>query len=197
MTITKFETKDKGKVKIYINGEYHFILYTKDIRTYHLQEGAEISEDVYRDIVVNTVQRRAKQKAMAILKYTDRTEYELKLKLKQADYTEEIISAAIDYVKAFHYLDDERFARNYVEYKKLSKSKRQIQMELMNKGVSKEYIELALEEEYTGEEDAIRKAIAKKTKNRDDLSKEEIMKVANYLYNKGFSMELIKKHLDF
>ncbi|WP_313132167.1 regulatory protein RecX [Anaerocolumna sp.] len=194
MIVTKLEGLTKGKVKVYIDGEYHFLLYLEDIRVYKLQEDEPISEKVYTEIIENTVLRRAKQKAMAILKYMDRTEQELRQKLKQADYTETIIESAIDYVKKFHYLDDERYAMNYIRFKKNTKSKRQLQTELSQKGIRKEYIELAFEEEYDDEELAIQKAVAKKTTDIDSLSQEEKMKLASSLYRKGFKMDLIQKY---
>lgn len=194
MIVTKLEGLGKGKVKVYIDGEFHYLLYRKDIQIYKLQENEQISEKVYKEIIEDTVLRRAKQKAMAILKYMDRTEQELRQKLKQADYTETIIESAIEYVKKFHYLDDERFAMNYIRFKKNSKSKRQLQTELSQKGIRKEYIDLAFEEEYDDEELAIQKAVAKKTLDIDSLSQEEKMKLASSLYRKGFKMDLIQKY---
>lgn len=195
MIVSKLEELTKGKVKVYIDGEYHFLLYRKDINTYKLQENEPVSEKVYEEIIQDTVLRRAKQKAMAILKYMDRTEQELKQKLKQADYTECIIESAMEYVKMFHYLDDERFAANYIRYKKNSKSKRQLQTELMQKGIRKEYIDKAFDEEYVGEDSAIQKAITKKTLDIDSLTPEEKMKLASSLYRKGFKMDQIKKYI--
>ena len=112
MTITKIEELDKGKFKIYIDNEYCFCLYQKDLRLYHLKEYSEITDTVYQDIYQNTVLRRAKQKAMAILKFMDRTEQELVFKLKQADYSDTVISDVLAYIKDFHYIDDERYALN-------------------------------------------------------------------------------------
>lgn len=197
MLVTRLEELNKGKVKVYIEGEYHFLLYKKDINTYKLCENENISEEVYQDIKINTVFRRAKQKALAILKYMDRTEQELYWKLRQAEYTDEIIYATIDYVKAYHYIDDERYVRNYIEYKKSSKSKRQIEMELAQKGISKDYMEHAFADQYSGEEEAIKKAISKKTKNVENLSYEEKLKLVNFLYRKGFKMDLINKSINY
>lgn len=195
MIVTKLEELSKGKVKVYIDGEYHFLLYHKDIKIYKLQENELILEKVYEDIIQDTVLRRAKQKAMAILKYMDRTEQELKQKLKQAEYTDTIIESAIEYVKMFHYLDDERYAANYIRYKKSTKSKRQLQTELMQKGIRKEFIEQAFDDEYDDEDIAIQKAIAKKTLDIESLSQEEKMKLASSLYRKGFKMDVIQKYM--
>lgn len=196
MIITKFEELGKGKVKVYIDEEFHFILYHKDISIHHLNENDFISDVVYNDIEVNTVLRRAKQKALAILKFMNRTEYELVNKLKQADYTDKIIDSVINYVKAYHYIDDIGYAHDYVRCKKDTKSKRQLQMELMQKGIEKDKIEQAILEEYDNETLAIKKAIEKKCKNLDNLTPEDKMKISAYLYRKGYQLDLIKQHLN-
>lgn len=195
MVITKFEAKTKGKYKVYIDEEYHFVLYSKDINIYKLEEGKEISEAVYLDIYKNTVLRRGKQKALALLKVMDRTKQELIMKLKQADYSEKTVEDIIAYIESFHYIDDARYASNYVQLKKNSKSKRQIVGELSQKGIDKSIIEEAIAEDYDSEVESIKKAIQKKCKNIEDLSKEERAKVAAYLYRKGYQMDLIKKYV--
>lgn len=195
MLITKLEYIDKKKVKVYIDDEYNFLLYTTDIKKNKMIEGKELSFEVYQDIIENTVFRRAKQKAIAILKYMDRTEYELRNKLKQANYTEEIINRTIEYVISYKYIDDERFAKYYIRTKKSTKSKRQITMELKNKGISKYIIETAFAE-FDNDDSAIIKAIRKKTANIDLMSKEEKQKLAASLYRKGFESEDIKKYIN-
>lgn len=196
MIITKLEGLDKGKVKVYIDWEYHFLLYNKDIKVNKLVENEIITEAVYDDILKNTVLRRGKQKAISILKFMDRSEQELKLKLKQADYTDSVISMILDYIKSYHYIDDTRYAQIYIRTKKESKSLRQIQMELMNKGIQKSIIEEAFTDEYETEDSAIMKAISKKCKDLSSLSKEDKIKLAASLYRKGFRSESIKKHLN-
>ena len=163
---------------------------------HHLKEYSEISDTVYQDIYQNTVLRRAKQKAMAILKFMDRTEEELKFKLKQADYSESVISDALSYIKSFHYIDDERYALNYIRFKKDTKSKRQIYAELKQKGIEKGYIDQAFSEEYESEDYAVQKAIAKKTKDVEAMTVEEKAKLTASLYRKGFQLDLIKKYIN-
>ena len=199
MVITRLEEVGKNKYKVYIDYEFHFVLYTKDLKVNKLELDQEISLEVYEDIRVNTVLRRAKQKAMAILKYMDRTEEELLTKLETSGYSKEISMEALQYVKKFHYIDDLRYACNYIHSKKSTKSIRQIQAELSRKGIQKEMIEEAMEEEYdaeSGEEIAIKKAIAKKTSDVSSLSREDRMKLLASLYRKGFSSESIRKYMD-
>ena len=195
MIITKLEEINKGKVKVYIDNEFHFCLYHKDLMVYQLAETDIISDLVYQDIYINVILRRAKQKALAILKYMDRTEQELILKLKQADYADNIISDVITYIKKYNYIDDLRYSANYIRFKKETKSKRQIYGELIQKGVEKEYIEQAFCEEYEDEDAALQKAIKKKTNNINNLTKEEKLKLISGLYRKGFQLDSIKKYI--
>ncbi len=196
MIITKLEEIDKGKVKVYIDNEFYFCLYRKDLMVYQLGEKDIISDLVYQDIYINVLLRRAKQKALAILKYMDRTEQELILKLKQADYTDNIISDVITYIKKYHYIDDLRYAINYIRSKKDTKSKRQIYGELIQKGVTKENIEQAFCEEYEDEDTALQKAIKKKTNDINNLPEEEKVKLISSLYRKGFQLDSIKKYIN-
>lgn len=201
MVITKIEEIERSKFNIYIDEEYAFLLYQKDIDTYGLQEGSEISDLCYKKIMEDTVLRRVKQKALAILKFMDRSEQELRKKLSDAGYSEEVVDQAISYVKEYGYLDDDRFAASYVRSRKNSKSKLAIKTELIQKGISKETIEAVFMEEYENNEledaelSAIQKAIAKKTKTPDSLSYEEKQKLIAFLYRKGFDLSKIKKVL--
>ncbi len=195
MEVTKLEKIDTKKTKVYLDGEYAFILYPQDLRKYKIVENAELSEEKYNEIMTETVIRRAKQKAMALLKRSDRTEKELRLKLKQNEYPEEAIEEAVAYVMKYGYVDDERYLENYVFYKKGSKSKRIMELELQQKGLSKEQIREQMEKEEVNDEEAIQKAIRKKIGTKTELSYEETQKVAAYLYRKGFKEEDIRKYL--
>ena len=56
--------------------------------------------------------------AMNLLTARDYTEKQLRDKLNKREYSSDEIQAAIDYVKSFHYVDDIRYAENYLEYYK-------------------------------------------------------------------------------
>ena len=45
--------------------------------------------------------KQAKQKALSLLNYMDRTESQLRQKLKEKSFSDEAIEQAIDYVKSF------------------------------------------------------------------------------------------------
>ncbi|MFW5632343.1 MAG: regulatory protein RecX [Acetivibrio ethanolgignens] len=188
--------KGRGQ-KVYVNLEdsSRFLLYTGDIGRYHLEENMELSQELFSRIMEETLYRRARQKAVAVLKRADQSESELRRKLKQSEYPEEIIEKTIAYVYSYHYLNDERYAKNYIRYKSDTKSRRQIVNELRQKGVSKEVVDTVLEETAGDDTEAIRRAIRKKTSDVEALEYEQKQKLAAYLYRKGFMEEDIRREL--
>ena len=58
---------------------------------------------------------KATKKAMGLLQHMDRTEWELRSKLEQAGFSEEAVEAAIQYVAGYHYIDDKRYAKRFVD----------------------------------------------------------------------------------
>lgn len=194
MIITQIEQLNQKKRKIYIDGEFSFLLYSNEIRRYRLAEGEPIETSIYEELE-KVVIKRAKLKVMDLLKRSDKTESELRMKLKQGYFPSEAIEVAIEYVKSYGYLNDERYASNYIRMKKNSKSKNAIIYELSLKGIPKEVIDLYMEEEfsYEDEEEAIKKLIYKKTKNPEELTIEKKQKIIASICRKGFSYEKVKK----
>ena len=124
-------------------------------------EITEKSEEELKDEV-----RRAKLRALHLLTAMDRTEAQLREKL-QVSYCEEAVETAIEYVKSFGYINDERYVRVYIESKSRTKSRKQIEQELIyKKGISKEAVQRGFEEaQMTDISEVIRKYMDKKKIN--------------------------------
>lgn len=118
----------------------------------------------------------------------DRTEAQLREKLLKAEFEPEIVEQAIAYVYSYGYLNDERYVRNYIEYRKEQKSRRQLEQELQfRKGVASDVIQKVYEELEPADEKAIiRKYLEKKhyTSSQNDERQKQKMIVA--LQRKGF-----------
>lgn len=138
----------------------------------------------------------AKKKAMSLLKYMDRTEWQLRDKLAAKGFSEEAVDGAIDYVKSFHYLDDYRYAVHFVEIHQEQRSRQRMRQDLHQKHVPEEYIDLALESVCENDDIALQNALRKITKGETEFSYEEKQKIAGKLYRKGFRLGDIKRMLD-
>jgi len=137
---------------------------------------------------------RARKKILALLERMDRTEQDLRQRMKRSGFEEELVEDAIAYARQFGYIDDERYARNYAKSRSGSKSHRQIEAELRRKGFTGRLPE-ELYEEARPEEEAIRNLIRRKTDDVENLEPEARQKLAASLYRKGFPSELIRKEL--
>ena len=195
MKVTKIESVTKTKFKVYVEEQFAFVLYKSELSRYRIVTDEEITEDTFQKIKKEVILKRAKLRALHLLNDMDRTETQLRTKLKQGFYTEDIIEQTIEYVKSFGYIGDASYARRYIQSRQKNKSKKEIYVELCKKGVAKEEIDSAMEECYEnhGEEEAIRTLLRKKKYNPEQATEAETQKIYGYLARKGFSYDQIRQ----
>lgn len=143
----------------------------------------------------------ARKKAMSLLQHKDRTEWELTDRLLRAGFSEEETEDAIEYVRSFHYIDDERYAVRFVEIYHTSRSIKRLCQDLYKRHVPQEYIDIALEQISWDESEALRKECSKLLRQKNVLSYEELsyedkQKIMAKLYRKGFNIEEIRKIIE-
>ncbi|RDU25241.1 regulatory protein RecX [Anaerosacchariphilus polymeriproducens] len=196
MLVTRIEEHSKNKKRIYIDDQFAFILYSGEVYKYGMKSGHSITETDYYEIINDIVLKRAKKRALYLLTSMDRTENQLRNKLKQNEYTEDIIELVLDYVKKYSYIDDERYVKNYIESNAERKSRQKIISDLFQKGIDKEIINQIVGQYYQSDEKKIINQLLEKKKfNRKEATPKEIQKMFNYLYRRGFQLEDIKKVL--
>ena len=139
----------------------------------------------------------ARKKALQLLERMDRTEKSLSERLLQAGFSSSEMQDAIEYVRSYGYLNDLRYAENYLRTGLSSKSRIRLMQELSAKGVDQETAEQAWEEvtaeEAYDEASLIRRAAAKKCPNGIPEDPAELRRLYGYLARRGFSYEEIRK----
>lgn len=133
---------------------------------------------------------KAKHRALYLLEHMDRTEQELRDKLSR-NYEPETVEEAIAYVKQYHYIDDKRYAVNYLNSRGQIKSRRQVEQELLyKKGITKEVLEEAKEEsEPQDERELIGRWMDKKSFHPGEATPEESRRFYAFLMRRGFRGE--------
>ena len=195
MTVTQIQSVTKTKFKVYLDEQFAFVLYKGELSRYCIEEGVDLSQELFQKIKSEVILKRAKLRAMHLLNAMKRTEDQLRLKLKQGFYTDDIIEEVLKYVKSFGYVEDKGYAERFIRNRQNVKSKRELYAALCQKGISKEHIESAMEQCYEAqdEKDAIRKILEKKRFSLEDSTEEEKKKIYNYLLRKGFHYEDISQ----
>ena len=140
--------------------------------------------------------KRAKHRALYLLERCDRTEQELRTKLSR-NYDPEIVDEAVRYVKQYGYIDDRRYAVNYLKSRCQVKSRRQVEQELLyKKGISRDVLEEACQETEPQDESLlIRRWMEKKHYSPEEATQEEHRRLYLFLMRRGFRSEDILKEL--
>lgn len=137
------------------------------------------------------------KKCGALLARRDYTCARLREKLLSGGYEEEIADWALEKLKEAHYLDDERYARNFIQAHWEDRSKLRIRTDLEERGVPSDILSEVLREESEerGEEAEIRqirKLMEKRRFDPENAEWEEKRKMQAYLYRKGYTSSSVR-----
>ncbi len=203
MIVTDVVELDKKRCKIFLDGEFAFVLYKGELREYGVKSGTEISLHEYEEITRVLLPKRAKLRAMNLLQKKDYTEKQLRDKLSEGLYPVDIIDDAIAYVKSYKYLDDERFARDYITYHMEMRSRNRILQDLTGKGISKDVTISIMDELYSESEEIsgdieteqINKLLIKKHFDKD-MDYKDKQKIMGFLVRRGYTMDSIRRAME-
>lgn len=205
MRVERLQKITDRRYKVILEDGMSFPLYAGEVKKYHVADGEEIEDSVLREIMDDVLTRRAKLRCMNLLKSMDRTEGQLRSRLSQDGYPDMIADRAIEYVSSFHYIDDDRYALNYVRQMSGRRSRRQIESDLMKKGLDRDQIRTAFEElaqeRMPGEEmedpdvAAIRSIAGKRGFDPETADGETSWKFVRYLLRRGFGYSSVRQAL--
>lgn len=190
----------RSRYKIYVDGQFAFILYRGEVREFAIEEGKEISDACYQQIMTEVLSRRAKKRAMNLLESRDYTSGQLREKLRQGDYPDACIDEAIAYVESYGYVDDLRYAKDYITYHLEDKSRTRMEQDLMRKGIARDTISAAFDDlEQTGarqdEMAMILRLLEKKKYDVRTATVQDRQRMYGFLYRKGFHGDAISRAL--
>jgi len=140
--------------------------------------------------------------ALHYLSYRTRSEKEVRDKLRTKNVEPEIIEKIIAKLKEKRFINDEEFARQWIENRSRFKprSLRLVKLELKQKGISDEIIEgIISNDEFliSNDLEQAKKLVEKRIGRMKGLAKQEIyQKLGRYLASKGFNWDTIKKSID-
>ncbi|MCC8060621.1 MAG: recombination regulator RecX [Clostridiales bacterium] len=136
----------------------------------------------------------AREQALSLLERADRTEQELVRKLQDRGCESGEIEEALAFLRSYHYVDDANYACRYVRTHAADKSRRRIREELTAKGVAREWIDAALEENEVDEESQVR-ALLRRYGWRSDEKQDptSYRRLTATLARRGFSFDVIRR----
>ena len=140
--------------------------------------------------------KKAKAHALQYLSYRDRSKWELNQYLCKKEHSPSVIQKTLDYLTELNYVDDQRFALQWGQYKinKNKLGKNRLYLELLGKGVNKEIIEDILSTLYEKNPEmelAVQCARKKWVTLKSFQEKKKKRLLVQYLQRKGFSSDII------
>ena len=196
-TITNLtlQKRNKNRVNVYLDGEYAFSL--QKITAAYLRIGQTLDEAKIAELHHGDSYERAKEAALRLIEIRPRSVAEVRRRLRDKGYEDDIIEKAVTRLQELALLDDDAFARYWVEQRDTFKprSSRALSQELREKGLGREAIEVALTD--VDDDDAALRAGQKKARSLAHLPQEEFnKKLGGYLQRRGFHYGTVKAVLE-
>lgn len=179
--------KNEEKYIVIVDNGIKFTATLEDLVKYDIKIDKVFSEEEINNIIYNCEFSNAYNYALFILGTKQYSEKEMIVKLKKRNYSENVIDMIIEKLKNYKFLDDERYATQFVSScinKKIGP--KQIKYRLNLKGINSS--ELQIDEETLFKN--AKELALKKIKNIKD-NKNIKAKLYNFLIYKGYENEII------
>ena len=203
MKITRVVKKDSKNVTIHLdNDDVIFINFEIFLKS-GFRKNDDISENQIDSLIKENERYAVKQRAFRYLGRRLLSENELRVKLKQKKYDENIIDEIIEFLKEKEYLNDLEFANIFSSENIRNKfwGKNKIKAELIRRGINNEIISQVLFEKFPDGND-LNNAIELAQKKYQLLSKRNLEqkklkeKLISFLFSKGYDYEVIKEAVE-
>jgi len=194
ITALKLQKRNKNRVNVYLDGEFAFGL-TRIVAAW-LRTGQELSEEKIAELQSQDDVEIALQRVMNYLSYRARSEKEVRLNLNKHGHSETVIDEIIDRLKRGGLVDDQNFARSWVENRSefRPRGSQMLRMELRQKGIQDQVIANTLSD--LDENALALKAARKRARRFKNLEWQEFRKKMNgFLARRGFHYGIISEVL--
>lgn len=233
ITAVKPQKKRSGRFNVYLDGKFAFGVSAEELTLNKLKIGRQLTEAEVERLRAGLDFQKLLDKALKYLSYRPRSERELrdylgkkvaarsnlahpkggigcrsykKVSSSGAGNSSDLVGSILGKLKDLGYVDDEEFARWWVEQRSQHRprGKRLLERELFQKGIAKETIQRVLEDLIgsSGNGDSSEVALARKAaERRAHLMRglptlEFKKKLSSFLARRGFGWETIRQVVD-
>ena len=188
------QKKDETRYNIFLDGTYAFALPMQDILYFKLKEGKEVPEETVEYIQNSLIYIKAQDTALHYIGYKMRTVKEIRMKLTEKEFSEEVIEKVIAFLEKYGYADDREYCRKYIREKLRMKPKSgyALKIELRQRGISARIIDEVMAETEMDEAGDAFHWLERKSRGQwppeDEKKKKQLY---DFLLRKGYSYDII------
>jgi regulatory protein len=195
ITALTAQKRNPNRLNVFLDGTFAFGLELAVAST--LQVGQTLSPEMITSLQEQDSVSQARARAVNLISRRPRSVAEVEQNLRQKGFAPAVIEQAVARLQDGGLLDDEAFARYWVEQRDTFKPRSQLALrqELQQKGVNREMIEAALAE--VDQTAAAQRVAAKQARRYTHLTEDEFRnKLGAFLQRRGFQYEIIRQVID-
>ncbi|MBI3485786.1 RecX family transcriptional regulator [Candidatus Daviesbacteria bacterium] len=212
VTSVEKQKKNPKRFNIFLDGQFAFGADEDLVVNFRLIVGKEIKSEDLNKLLFESEAGKLIDRVYSLLGVRQRSEKEIRDYLKTLSFkrkvkgneeiSELVVENLIEKLKSKDLINDQNFAKAWVDARRRSKSKGKIALkqELFQKGIDREIIEEVLSDEFRvhsselSEEQLAKQALEKKLKSFSNLPYLEAKKKAfGFLVRRGFEYSVIKE----
>jgi regulatory protein len=190
------QQRRKDRYAVHVDGVYRFSLSQNQLVAAGLRVGDTLTEDQIAAFQDSAEVGKALDRAYSYLSYRLRSSSEVITYLRGKEYSEECVQRVILELTQNHFIDDARFASEWIENRQIlnPRSRIQLRAELQKKGIAPDVIEDALQQI---DPDAEVAAIVALIESKRLLQRyDDQRKLIQYLASKGFRFDAVSAALE-
>jgi regulatory protein len=196
ITQVERQKRHKHRYNIFVNGEFSFAVHEDLLVKYRLLKGETIDDIDLAAIIAEDEKHRAYLDALQMIGRRPRSTKEVKVKLQHKGYEMPMIDQVTAQLQEQGYIDDGQFAKLWTEQRIYSqkKGRRWVQMELSQKGLSKESISEAMGAINSEDELQMATEVARKkwgTESGEEWDKRR--RLTAFLLRRGYPNDIVKQ----
>ena len=186
------------RVNVFVDEKFSFALDIRLVEKHKLARGVLVDANFLSQLLREDGDAKATNRALHFLGYRNRSESEVRARLQRDEWADEVIERVIIRLRDQGFLNDEKFAENWVENRSHSRPRgaRMLQQELRQKGVERETIDAAMPDDETEMENAnsaLQKLMRSKERAWEKLEERDRRdKAIAFLMRRGFNYSVAK-----
>jgi regulatory protein len=192
ITTLRYQQKNRRRVNVYLDNQYAFAVQETIAGTLHV--GQELSEEQVAQLQGRDGAEAAYERVLNYLSYRPRSRVEVQAYLKRRRVPEDVVAALLRRLEAAGLLDDDAFARYWVENREAFRPRgvRSLRFELRRKGVPDPVAEGAMQD--VNESESAYRAAQARAQRLTQLDYPTFRRrLDGFLQRRGFTYDVVKE----
>lgn len=201
ITDIQVQKNHPSRLSIFLDGNFYCGVSEEVAIKHQLKKGMNVDENELKELLHDEELSNAKKYVYNILARRMYSSSEIRKKLKEQGYTDEIMDNVISMMEGYGYLNDKTFAEEWIQSRRQNNPKGKIVLkrELTQKGIEGDIIEEVFNQSFDESQQSEIALDMARRKSRSYINDDPISarrKLQGYLIRRGFDFETVRNVVD-